>query len=83
MCHDTDSHFLGALQQDCSKSWGSSWKLPSELLAAPENQEGCACVENSAGFLGGRAMLKIDLNIKNGNLLEYKRCLLHGRAGFV
>lgn len=83
MCLDTDSQFIGVLQQDCGKSWGSSWKLPSELLAAHENQEGCACVENSAGFLGGSSMLKIDLNIKNWKLLEYRRCLVHGRAGFV
>lgn len=81
--HDTDSQFLGALQQDCGKWWGSFWKLPSELLAPRENQEGCACLENNAGFLGGRGMLKIDLDIKNWKLLGYRRWVLNGRAGFV
>lgn len=73
MCHDTDSQFIGVLQQDCGKSWGYAWKLPSELLAVHENQEYCACVKSSAGFLGGRGMLKIDLNIKNWKLPEAQK----------
>jgi len=36
--------------------------------SSSENHKNCVCLENSAGFLGSKGMLKIEQNVKNGKL---------------
>lgn len=45
-----------------------------------EKHENCVSVDDIAGFLSSRGMLKMDHNIKKLKTCEYKLC---GRAGFM